>query len=114
MGRIVNEVLQANKAMADKVPGLGGLVSLGTSAASRVTGAAGKQFEGILGDTGGKGGTYAVKRLNRIIVETLQDPTTRETILQVWDQAAAEPVQGPGARAEVGRASWREGVGQNG
>ncbi|HEY9563866.1 MAG TPA: hypothetical protein VIR30_08875 [Nocardioides sp.] len=100
MGRIVNEVLQANKAMADKVPGLGGLVSLGTSAASRVTGAAGKQFEGILGDTVGKGGTYAVKRLNRIIVETLQDPTTREAILQVWDLAAAEPVQGLGERVD--------------
>ncbi|NYG60767.1 hypothetical protein BJ980_003690 [Nocardioides daedukensis] len=100
MGRIVNEVLQANKAMADKVPGLGGLVSLGTSAASRVTGAAGKQFEGILGDTVGKGGTYAVRRLNRIIVETLQDPTTREAILQVWDLAAAEPVQGLGERID--------------
>src|SRR3546814_17437710 len=100
MGRIVNEVLQANKAMADKVPGLGGLVSLGTSAASRVTGAAGTQFEGILGDTVGKGGTYAVKRLNRNIVETLQDPPTLPALLPVWDLAAGAPHQGPGARGE--------------
>ncbi|WP_067433579.1 hypothetical protein [Nocardioides jensenii] len=94
MGRIVGEVLQANKAVADKVPGLGSLMSLGTSAASKVMGAADKQFEGLLGDTVGKGGTFAVRRLNRIIVETLRDPTTREAVLQVWDMVAAEQVTG--------------------
>ncbi|MCW2847665.1 MAG: hypothetical protein JWR90_1639, partial [Marmoricola sp.] len=35
MGRIVGEVLQANKAVADKVPGLGSLMSFGTNAASK-------------------------------------------------------------------------------
>jgi hypothetical protein len=94
MGRIVGEVLQANKAVADKVPGLGSLMSFGTSAASRVMGAADKQFEGLIGDTVGKGGTFAVRRLNRIVVETLRDPTTREAVLQVWDLLAEEPVVG--------------------
>ncbi len=94
MGRIVGEVLQANKAVADKVPGLGSLMSFGTSAASKVMGAADKQFEGLIGDTVGKGGTFAVRRLNRIIVETLRDPTTREAVLQVYDLAAEEPVVG--------------------
>jgi hypothetical protein len=94
MGRIVGEVLQANKAVADKVPGLGSLMSFGTSAASRVMGAADKQFEGLVGDAMGKGGTFAVRRLNRIVVETLRDPTTREAVLQVWDLLAAEPVRG--------------------
>ncbi|MCW2852790.1 MAG: hypothetical protein JWM84_2454 [Nocardioides sp.] len=96
MGRIVGEVLQANKAVADKVPGLGSLMSFGTSAASRVMGAADKQFEGLIGDTMGKGGTFAVRRLNRIVIETLRDPTTREAVLQVWDLAAARPVSGMG------------------
>lgn len=96
MGRIVGEVLQANKAVADKVPGLGSLMSFGTSAASRVMGAADKQFEGLIGDTVGKGGTFAVRRLNHIIIETLQDPTTREALLQVWDMVAAEQVNGMG------------------
>jgi len=96
MTRIVGEVVQANKAMADKVPGLGALVSLGTSTAANVVGAAGKPLEGLLGDTVGKGGAYAVRRLGRIIVETMQDPTTREALLQAWDLAAAEKVAGLG------------------
>lgn len=96
MGRIVGEVLQANKAVADKVPGLGTLMSFGTNAASKMVGAADKQFEGLIGDTVGKGGTFAVRRLNRIIVETLRDPTTREAVLQVWDLVAAEQVTGIG------------------
>lgn len=94
MGRIVGEVLQANKAVAGKVPGLGPLMSFGTSAASRVIGAADKQFEALLGDTVGKGGTFAVRRLNRIVIETLRDPTTREAVLQVWDLLAQEQVVG--------------------
>lgn len=99
MGRIVGEVLQANKAVADKVPGLGSLMSFGTSAASRVMGAADKQFEGLIGDTVGRGGTFAVRRLNRILIETLQDPTTRAAILDVWDLLAQEPVAGLGSFA---------------
>jgi hypothetical protein len=94
MARIVGEVLQANKAVAGKVPGLGSLMSFGTSAASKVMGAADKQFEGLIGDTVGRGGTFAVRRLNRIVIETLQDPTTREAALQVWDLLAQEPVVG--------------------
>jgi hypothetical protein len=94
MGRIVAEVVNANKAVANKVPGLGALVSLGTSAAAGAVGAAGKPLEGLLGDTMGKSGAYAVRRLGRIIVETMQDPTTREAVLQAWDLAAAEKVAG--------------------
>lgn len=94
MGRIVGEVLQANKAVADRVPGLGSLMSFGTSAASKVMGAADRQFEGLLGDTVGKGGAFAVRRLNRIVVETLRDPTTREAVLQAWDLLAEEQVAG--------------------
>ena len=100
MARIAGEVLQANKAVAEKVPGLGSLMSFGTVAASMAMGAADKQFEalmgGTVGGTVGKGGTYAVRRLNRIIIETLQDPTTRGALLQVWDLLAKEPVAGLG------------------
>ncbi len=99
MSRIVGEVLQANKAVADKVPGLGALMSFGTNAATRVVGAADKQLEGLLGETVGKGGTFAVRRLNRILIETLRDPTTRDAILEVWDLVAAAPVGGLGQHA---------------
>ena len=99
MGRIVGEVLQANKAVADKVPGLGSLMSFGTNAASKVMGAADKQFEGLIGDTVGKSGTFAVRRLNRIVIETLRDPTTREAVMQVWDLVSQEPLIGLGEHA---------------
>lgn len=94
MGRIVGEVLQANQAVADKLPGLGSLMSFGTSAASKVMGAADKQLDGALGGAVGKGGTFAVRRMNRIVIETLQDPVTREALLQVWDLMAQESVGG--------------------
>lgn len=96
MGRIVGEAIAANQAIADKVPGFGSLLSLGTRAAAGMVGAADKQLDGLLADTAGKGGTLAVRRLNRIVVETLRDPTTRDAILQVWDLAAAEPITGTG------------------
>lgn len=107
MGRIVGEALAANQAMADKVPGLGSLMSLGTRAAAGMVGAADKQLDGLLADTAGKGGTLAVRRLNRIIVDTLRDPTTRGAVLQVWDLIAAESVGGVG---ELTAAQQRSGV----
>ena len=105
MGRIVGEALAANQAVADKVPGLGSLMSLGTRAAAGVVGAADKQLDGFLADTAGKGGTLAVRRLNRIIVDTLRDPTTRAAVLQVWDLAAAEPLHGVGDGASAEQVS---------
>jgi hypothetical protein len=100
VGRLVGEVLQANQAVADKIPGLGSLMSFGTSAASKVMGAADKQFEALLGDTAGKSATFAVRRLNKIVLETLQDPTTRAAVLQVWDLYSDKPVGGLSAYAE--------------
>ncbi|EFQ83090.1 hypothetical protein HMPREF0063_12299 [Aeromicrobium marinum DSM 15272] len=100
MGRVVGEVLATNQAVADRVPGLGSLVSFGTRAAAGVVGAADKQLDGLLADAAGKGGTLAVRRLNRIILDTLDDPTTREAILQVWDLVAAEPIRSGGASEE--------------
>lgn len=94
MGRIVGEVLATNQALANKVPGLGRMVSLGTSAAGVVKGAADKQLSGLLGDTAGKGAAFAVRPLNRILVETLRDPTTRDALLQVWGLLSEEEVQG--------------------
>ncbi len=94
MGRIVSDLMQVNKMVADKVPGLGSLMSLGTNAASRVTGAAGRQFEGLIGDTVDKGGAFAVRRLNVIVVETLLDPTTRMAALHSWDRLAQKQVVG--------------------
>lgn len=92
VGRIVGDMMQANQAMADKIPGLGSLVSFGTSAAGKVVGAADKQLQQVLGDTAGKGATFAVRRLNKVVIDTLKDPTAKEAALQVFDLYADQPV----------------------
>jgi hypothetical protein len=86
--RIVGDMVQANQAMADKIPGLGSLVSFGTSAAGKVVGAAGD----VLGDTAGKGATFAMKRLNKVVLDTLKDPSAKAAVLQVFDLYADQPV----------------------
>jgi hypothetical protein len=95
VSRLVGEVLAANKAVADKIPGMGSLVSFGSSAASRVKGAADKQFEGLIGATAGRGTTFAVKRLNKVILETLADPATHAAAMEVWDLHADRPLPPP-------------------
>jgi hypothetical protein len=88
VGRIINDFVAANKAMADKIPGLGSLVSFGTSAAGKVVGAAGD----VLGDTAGKGAAFALRRLNKVVIDTLKDPTARDAVLEVFDLYADQPV----------------------
>jgi len=92
VGRVVNDVVAANRAVAEKIPGVGSLVSFGASAAGRVIGAADKQLEQVLGDTAGKGAVFVTRRLNKVVVETLKDPTTRDAVLEVYDLYADQPV----------------------
>ena len=92
VGRIVNDVVQMNQAVADKIPGVGSLVSFGTKAAGQMLGAADKSLQQVLGDTAGKGASFAMRRLNKVVVETLKDPTTRDAVLEVYDLYADEPV----------------------
>lgn len=90
--RVVADVLSANKAVAEKIPGVGSLMNLGAGAASRVMGSAEKQFESLLGDTAGKGAVFAMRRLNKIVVDTMKDPMVRDAALQVWDLYADQPL----------------------
>lgn len=94
IGRIVSEVMAANQAVADKVPGLGALVSFGTSVGAKVVSAADKQLEAVLGDTAGKSAAFAVRKLNTIAIDTLRDPNTRAAILEIWDQVSERPLTG--------------------
>ncbi|MFL6105993.1 MAG: hypothetical protein ACJ72L_03450 [Marmoricola sp.] len=106
VGRIVNDVVQMNQAVADKIPGVGSLVSFGTKAAGSMLGAADKSLQQVLGDTAGKGASFAMRRLNKVVVETLKDPTTRDAVLEVYDLYADEPVarlKDIGTRADVHR-----------
>jgi hypothetical protein len=92
VGRIVNDVVQANRAVAEKIPGVGSLVSFGANAAGRMIGAADRQLEPHLGSTAGKGATFAMRRLNKVIIETLKDPTARDAVLQIFDLYGSQPL----------------------
>ena len=92
MGRIVNDVVATNRAVAEKIPGVGSLVSFGAKSAGRVIGAADKQLEAVLGDTAAKGAAFAMRRLNKIVIETIKDPTTKDAVLEIFDLYADEPV----------------------
>jgi hypothetical protein len=92
VGRVVNDVVAANRAMAEKIPGVGPLVSFGAKSAGRVIGAADRQLEQVLGDTAGKGAVFVMRRLNKVVVETLKDPTARDAVLEVYDLYADQPV----------------------
>lgn len=92
VGRIVNDVVAMNQAVADKIPGVGSLVSFGTKSAGRVLGAADKGLQSVLGDAAGKSATFAMKRLNNVVIETLKDPTTKDAVLEVFDLYADKPV----------------------
>ncbi|CAM3420487.1 hypothetical protein NODU109028_16210 [Nocardioides dubius] len=92
LGRVVADVLATNRAVAEKVPGLGSLVSLGSSMAGKVASAADKQFEALLGDTAGRGATFAMRRLNKVVVETLKDPAAQQAALEIFDLYADRPI----------------------
>lgn len=92
MTKVVADVVATNRAMAEKIPGVGGLVSFGASAAGKVGGAASKQVEARLGDTAAKGAAFAARRLNSIVIETLKDPAARRAVLEIFDLYADQPV----------------------
>ncbi|MFC0313487.1 hypothetical protein ACFQNE_04710 [Gordonia phosphorivorans] len=91
VGRIVNDVLAGNRAMAEKIPGVGSLMNLGTSVAGKAIGKTGEQFEQLFGDTAAKGAEFAMGRLNKIIIATLDDPQTRTAVMEVFDLYADRP-----------------------
>lgn len=92
LGRVVADVIATNKAVAEKVPGLGSLVSLGTSMAGMVVSAADKPLESLLGDTARGGTTFAMRRLNKVVLETLKDPAAQQALLEIFDLYADRPI----------------------
>lgn len=95
--RLVVDVLEANRSMAKRIPGVGSIVSMGTNAATRMVGVADKQVQALLGgEAGSKGTAMAVRRLNSVVLATLEDPSLRDAVLEVWDTHAAEPFDGIG------------------
>ncbi|MBF6134376.1 hypothetical protein IU501_15365 [Nocardia otitidiscaviarum] len=94
--KLINDFMESNRQMAGKIPGVGSLVSLGTSAAKQARKAAEKAAgDGtFLGEMAGKGAQFALKRTNNAIREMLRDAPVHDAAMEFWDLHAGEPVSG--------------------
>jgi len=93
--KLINDFMESNRQMASKIPGVGSLVSLGTSAAKSARKAAEKAADGtFIGEIAGKGAQYALKRTNNAIREMLRDAPVHGAAMEFWDLHAGEPVSG--------------------
>ncbi|WP_280419191.1 hypothetical protein [Nocardia carnea] len=90
--KLVGDFVEANRQRAEKIPGMGTLMSLGQSAADRARKAA--ESNTILGDMAGKGAMYALKRTNNAIREMLRDAPVHDATMEFWDLHADEPISG--------------------
>ncbi|WP_040834644.1 hypothetical protein [Nocardia brevicatena] len=90
--KLVGDFVEANRRRAEKVPGMGALMSLGQSAAERARKAA--ESNAIIGDIAGKGAMYALRRTNNAIREMLREAPVHEASMEFWDLHAGEPVSG--------------------
>ncbi|MGW3277703.1 hypothetical protein [Nocardia rhamnosiphila] len=90
--KLVGDFVEANRQRAEKIPGMGTLMSIGQSAADRARKAA--ESNSILGDIAGKGALYALKRTNNAIREMLRDAPVHDATMEFWDLHADEPISG--------------------
>ncbi|RDI65623.1 hypothetical protein [Nocardia pseudobrasiliensis] len=88
---LIDDILEANKKLAGKVPGVNSLMSLGQSAVK----SARKAAEGSrVGDLAAKGTLYALKRVTNAIRETLREAPVHGAAMEFWDLHSGEPVSG--------------------
>jgi hypothetical protein len=93
--KLIDDFMESNRQMAAKIPGVGSLVSFGTSAAKSARKAAEKATDGtFIGEMAGKGAQFALKRTNNAIREMLRDSPVHGAAMEFWDLHAGEPVSG--------------------
>ncbi|MCM6778358.1 hypothetical protein NDR87_33225 [Nocardia sp. CDC159] len=88
---LIDDILEANKKLAGKVPGVNSLMTLGQSAVKTAR----KAAEGSrVGDLAAKGTLYALKRVTNAIRETLREAPVHGAAMEFWDLHSGEPVAG--------------------
>lgn len=92
--KIISDFVQQNRARAEKLPGMSSLLSLGTSAASKVRNASDRHLDQFLGDAAGKGAQFALRRTNNAIRELIHDAPLQDAAMEIWDLHADEPISG--------------------
>jgi hypothetical protein len=88
VSKIIADFVAQNRAMAQKVPGMSSLLSLGTSAASVVR----NPLDQFLGDAAERSAQYAMRRTNSAARDVFDEAPVREAAMEVWDLHAREPV----------------------
>jgi hypothetical protein len=88
VSKIIADFVAQNRAMAQKVPGMSSLFSLGTSAANMVR----NPLDQFFGDAAERSAQYAMRRTNNAIRDLVTDARLREAAMEVWDLQAQEPV----------------------
>lgn len=91
-GKIVADFVQQNRARAERLPGMGSLLSFGTSAASRVKSVTERQLEGLVGDATAKGRLAALKATSNATRDLITDGLIQQAALEMWDLHADEPI----------------------
>ncbi|KAA0021103.1 hypothetical protein [Antrihabitans cavernicola] len=88
VNKIVADFLDENRQRAEKLPGMGSLISLGTSAAKKARSVS----EPFVGDVAGKSAQFALKRSNSATRDLLQNASLHDAGMELWDVHAGEPV----------------------
>ncbi|TSD94280.1 hypothetical protein FOS14_21240 [Skermania sp. ID1734] len=88
VGKIVADFVAGNRKRAERVPGVSSLFSVGDKVAST----AAKVGKGQLDAISGKSAEYTLKQTENAISDLIENAPVEETVLQVWDLHADEPV----------------------
>ncbi len=106
VNKIVSDFLASNREKAERLPGMGALLSVGDKAAARVRKATDRHLDQFIGDVAGRGAQYALKRTNNAIRELIRDAPLHEAAMELWDLHADEPIAG--LREYLSRQEQRE------
>ena len=89
---IVGGMVQKHRLRAEKLPGVGSLWSLGTSAASRMRDASDRYLDPLFSDASAKGTQFAMDETSDAIREVIGDARLQDAAMDMWDMHATEPV----------------------
>lgn len=92
--KLVSDVMQQNRELAERVPGVSSLLALGDRAADRVRGARSRHLDQLLGDMAGKGAQVALRRVNNALRHTMAEAPLHDAAMEIWDLHADDKVSG--------------------
>lgn len=93
VNKIVTDFLAANRARAEKIPGVGSMLSMGDRAVNRVRGATDRHLGQVIGDATATAALFALRRTNSAIMELIRHAPLQEAAMELWDLYADQPMK---------------------